>query len=316
MGHPYLYTRADDLWVITCFFNPCDYASRRNNYNQFRRPLDEAGINSLTVECVFGEQESALKEYENVVTLRGSQLNMMWQKERLLNLALERLPGHVRKVAWIDSDVLFENPDWAALTSRSLDEYTVVQPFQQLVHLSPGRLVPDDDAEAIESFASVYSSDAGACRWSHFGVHGHTGMAWAARAEVLRRHGLFQVQLSGGADHFMAHAVTGSFESPCFTQARFTPLYKEFREWAKHFYADVGGRLGFVEGRCLHLWHGVREARRYNSVLREMLSLDFRPGRDVFVGENGLLTWSGRNMPLQRWAEQYFWDRSEDLLPQ
>jgi len=229
---------------------------------------------------------------------------------------LERLPGHVRKVAWIDSDVLFENPDWAALTSRSLDEYTVVQPFQQLVHLSPGRLVPDDDAEAIESFASVYSSDAGACRWSHFGVHGHTGMAWAARAEVLRRHGLFQVQLSGGADHFMAHAVTGSFESPCFTQARFTPLYKEFREWAKHFYADVGGRLGFVEGRCLHLWHGVREARRYNSVLREMLSLDFRPGRDVFVGENGLLTWSGRNMPLQRWAEQYFWDRSEDLLPQ
>ena len=41
-----------------------------------------------------------------LIQLRGR--DVMWQKERLLNLALRALPDECRKVVWVDCDVILE----------------------------------------------------------------------------------------------------------------------------------------------------------------------------------------------------------------
>jgi hypothetical protein len=43
---------------------------------------------------------------------------VLWQKERLLNLAIKLVPLHVKSIAWLDCDVIFDRPDWA--DSRAL----------------------------------------------------------------------------------------------------------------------------------------------------------------------------------------------------
>jgi hypothetical protein len=50
--------------------------------------------------------------------VRTDQTNVLWQKERLLNLALQRLPEHCTKVVWLDADTFFTNPNWVRATRR------------------------------------------------------------------------------------------------------------------------------------------------------------------------------------------------------
>src|SRR5437867_4278139 len=61
--------------------------------------------------------------------------DILWQKERLLNLALRTLPPSCKKVAWIDCDVVFQADDWAERTSRLLDRFMLVQPFTDVYHV-------------------------------------------------------------------------------------------------------------------------------------------------------------------------------------
>jgi hypothetical protein len=44
--------------------------------------------------------------------------DVMWQKERLLNLVLPRLPAACTLVAWLDCDLLLPDPDWPGATWR------------------------------------------------------------------------------------------------------------------------------------------------------------------------------------------------------
>ena len=65
--------------------------------------------------------------------------NTLWQKERLLNIALENLPPTVDKVMWLDSDLIFLNDDWVPETAELLDRYPVVQPFAWMTYLQSGQ---------------------------------------------------------------------------------------------------------------------------------------------------------------------------------
>lgn len=109
------YHPAPDLGLIATFFNPAGYRTKRVNYDRFRAPLDDAGLRLVVVECGFGDATFDLPAGEGVFHVRGR--DVMWQKERLLNLALARLPAGCTKVAWLDADLLFENPGWAAETA-------------------------------------------------------------------------------------------------------------------------------------------------------------------------------------------------------
>lgn len=307
------YEPAYDLWVVTCFFNPCGYLSRRKNYESFRQPLDRAGIRTITIECALEGREFELNSYDNVIHIRGTEKSLLWQKERLLNIAIERLPAGVDKVAWLDCDVLFENPRWAVETSALLESYSVVQPFSYLVRLGPtieGAL--GTELETREGFGHLFDRNPNACRVEKFAEHGHTGLAWAARREIVAAHGLFDLFLSGSGDHFMAHAISGSLCGPCFERLRGTLMEAFFLRWAFPVTAAVAGRLTFAEGRCLHLWHGTKEARRYRTILREFLALGFDPARDVAVAPNGLFEWRSDRTDMRRWAAAYFLGRAED----
>src|SRR5262245_39618201 len=87
-----------DLWVVTSYFNPCRYKTKRENFDAFMDGMRETGANVLTAELAFADEEFELEPGPDVLHLRGS--GIMWQKERLLNLAIAHLPDSCRKVAW------------------------------------------------------------------------------------------------------------------------------------------------------------------------------------------------------------------------
>lgn len=126
------------LWGITCYFNPQNYENRLNNYRIFRQTTKAQGLKLCCVQLVFGKGEPDLSDNDAdlMITIRGKKKkHAMWQKERLLNIALSKLPEDCTKVCWLDCDLIFQDCNWVQRLSNKLDEYDFVQPFSILYYL-------------------------------------------------------------------------------------------------------------------------------------------------------------------------------------
>jgi hypothetical protein len=304
----------EEVAVLTTYFNSANYASRKDNYLRFIRELERSSLRCLTVECAFGDQPYVLPVQSHVTRLRTPAI--LWQKERLLNAFVASLPPASRKVAWIDADLLFENPAWYQSVSRQLEQNAVVQLFDSVVRLPRGCEKDDGNGEAWTSFALEHTNAPGCERLGWFS-HGHTGFAWAARRELFDRCGLFDLCLTGSADHLMAHAFVGDFDSRCIDNliGLGSPLHREFVKWATEAYRVTEGRIGYVEGRILHLWHGDTKDRRYHERSLAFKKLEFVPSRDIRLTSDGCWDWTGANPALEQWAADLFYDRMEDGGP-
>jgi hypothetical protein len=302
-----------DFWVITSFFNPARYKTKRRNFDAFSAGMKAAGANLLVVEMAFGDSSFELEPGKHVLQVRGD--GTMWQKERLLNVAAARLPSSCRKVGWFDADIVFKEPDWLERTCEALDRYVVVQPFSQAVQLRRGNR-DDGSGNFHESFASMFVRNPRQARTAVGWRHGHTGYAWAARRDLFEQCGLYDACLNGGADHLMAHAFTAAMaRSPCVVQTfAQSPLYADhFFRWGVTARDVVGSSLGVVPGRILHLWHGDVVDRRYDLLRRQFSTLGFDPDKHLRHDSNGMLEWTA-NAPedLKAWARDLFHSRNED----
>lgn len=303
---------SSDFCVITSYFNPARFKTKRQNFDAFMAGMAKAKADVLVVESAFGDDPFELDPGENVLQLRGT--GVMWQKERLLNIAAARLPKSVRKVGWFDADIIFKEPDWLERTSKALDDYAVVQPFSHAVRLH--RDNRDDGTGILDrSFASMFVEDSRPARMGRYQTHGHTGYAWAARRELFEQCGLYDACLTGSGDHVMAHAfAAGMRKSPCMVHTfHGSPAYADhFFRWAIGARDLVAGKLGVVPGRILHLWHGDLEDRRYRDREIQFRSMDFDPDAYLKLDDNGLWEWSDEAPDqLRMWADNSF-HRNED----
>jgi hypothetical protein len=300
------------LWVITSFFNPARYATKRANYDQFLAGLTAAAVPCLTVECAFGDRPFELPPAASVLRVRSR--DVLWQKERILNVALSALPSDCTSVAWVDCDVLFDCAEWPSQTEALLERYPIVQPFASVVRLPRGALQDDGTGKRWSSFGSVYERDPGAASAGHFAPHGHTGFAWAARRSVLAEVGLYDACIAGSADHLMAHVFAGQFDNACVTDivGASGPYRDHFLRWATRTDAIVQGRLAAATGMLRHLWHGDSANRQYVSRNEQLARSSFDPARHITVAASGCWEWRDTAAGLREWMIDYFESRQED----
>lgn len=252
----------------------------------------------------------------NCVRVQGD--GFIWQKERMLNLALLHLPPACKKVVWADCDIIFESPDWLDQTAAALEQNIVVQPFEHSIRLPHGHISyrgeSQENSGITESFAACYKRDPALTSHAPYINHGHTGYVWAARRDFLEACGLYEACITGSSDHLMAHAFAGTLSSPCIAAmiGHGHAFARHFDAWARSADAYCKGRLGFVPGTVLHLWHGSLANRRYRSRNQELKEMSFDPDRDLTVDSNGLLAWVESAHQLQTWSEAYFKSRKED----
>jgi hypothetical protein len=303
------YRCCDELVVVTCYFNSSDFRTRRETYDRFAASIRAAGLTLLTVECAFGDADFTLPPGPHYMRVRSR--DVMWQKERLINLAVASLPARAEKIAWLDCDVLFSNPDWAIETAALLDEVPIVQPFKTAIRLPRAHDAYRGLGEVWSGFAWVSEVEPEVFAKDYI-KHGHTGFGWAARRELLDRHGLYDACISGSGDHFMAHAMRGDLSMEC-RLCPVGPRFREhFRQWAQVFHADVRGRIRSAPGTLLHLWHGDTKDRRYAERHEQLIDLEFDPATDLRSGSDGLWEWAGEKPRLRRWMCAYFEGRNED----
>lgn len=305
------------IWAVTALFNPAGYGSKPRNFERFRAGLRRDALPLLAIELAFGEAPFQLQEdsADMVLSLRGG--DVLWQKERLLNLAIAALPAECDKVVWLDADVLFEDSSWVAKTADLLEHHVVVQPFSRSARLLAGETSIDIDKLPIGSgehevlHGMAYGvAHKGLDSLRRYLVHGHSGYAWAARRSLLSKHGLYDANVLGNGDLNIAHAMFGGSRY-LKTDRLSTHAKRHVERWADAFFADVQGSVGFVEGTVYHLWHGKVADRRYIDRLDVLVEHDFDPEREL-CHDGGAYRWRGSKHGLFQVCREYFERRRED----
>ena len=309
--------RGDALWAVTCYFNPVGYRRRLSNYRLFRQRL---AAPLVTVELSYrGEFELKPGDADRLIQLRGE--DVLWQKERLLNVALRALPPSCRYVVWLDCDVIFARDDWPADAARLLDEYRVVQLFRHLYHLPREWAGGVPRVEACDfherSFVSAVAEGMSPSRPSlrtdvRSAGDAAKGVAWAARREILDAHGFFDGCIVGGGDSAMACAAYGCFDYVNSRQS-FNELQEQYYlRWARPFHDAVGRATSFVDVDLFHLWHGEMRDRRYRDRHDGLRPFRFNPAADVKVDDSGCWRWNSDKPHLHAYVRDYFATRNED----
>lgn len=302
------------MYVVTSYFNPENYQTKRDNFYKFIAPLEEKNIPWFCVEAIFGTETNPLAPHKNILKVQTK--DVMWHKERMLNLAEKHLPKRCETILWIDCDIIFENEHWYEETEFQLDTFAVVQPFENVVRLAKGQdtYVPGKEQWSGKSFAAVYLEKPSQFLNGHFDNHGHTGFAWATHRSIIAKHGLYDACIAGSGDHMMAHAFLGDWYSPCVQRevGVGNKHHKHFEKWCENVYKDVKANVGYSTGRILHLWHGDIRFRKYAVRNHELHSIGYDPKKDIRPGKNGLYEWTKSGKRIEQWAIDYFKHRQED----
>ena len=315
------------LWVVTPYFNPCKYRSRWENFHNFRKQL-RAPL--LVVELEKTGNFDVSEDYGDIVLhLQGE--DSIWQKERLINVGIAALPTHVKYVAWIDCDIIFENEHWVdeaiAKLTRGAD---MVQLFSSVMHQSKQQSIdnilinPASSSALHEIGIAKYLSEGGS-PFDSVGTSGvryspdldnnsrkikpAIGHAWAASVDRKNSRQLYDANIVGGGDRVDLVPILSRIDE----LKNFRPFspaqYNHLHEWAA---GRPSGRLDFVEGRIFHLWHGEFTNRQYNERHHILRRHNFDPNRDIQLAPNGTWRWTDPEGQLAKEVAVYFRERRED----
>lgn len=300
------------LAAVCCYFNPCHYRSRYRTYGQFAARIHAAKVPLLTVELAIKDDPFELDDYPNVLRVRAA--DVLWHKERLLNIGIERLVEQgFEKIAWLDADIVFRNDDWPMKVSRTLDTHPACQVFRTVFR----------QRERGNTFQAIPSSawDA-AVRHSFRNSLVCPGFGWAATAETLRQVLLYDRSILGSGDTLMYLA------SYCWPLQRdwersvkdigsirqlSNAMWRDYLSWASRWGAIVRGCLGFADCEIVALYHGTIANRRYGTRDDILMNHEFDPNHDLAYDRNQCLRWNSDKPLLHEEVRSYFITRAEDL---
>jgi len=287
---------ADNFAVITCHWNPANWQSIRRNYQRFLHEMDWWGAPVFSAEIAYEGQTWASEA--TTFKISGTDANLVWQKERLLNYIVERLPEKYTKIAWIDADAIFLDPFWIEKTKTVLDEYPLVQLWHKWY--SAGQ-----HGELVDALISV----------GHMGRRYKAKQSWSpggAWAGVRDLFPIYDRHVVGSGDALCLEGWLGANYAQtqhCMTDA----MRRHFESWALAAHAKTNGRVTTMLFDALHLYHGARKNRHYYERSQQITAAEFDPAKHVCVDENGLLAWTAAApASLVQQSREYFTSRLED----
>jgi len=308
------------LWAITSHFNPAGYVRRLQNYRIFRRNLS---VPLLAIELSFnGEFELRSDDAEIVIRVIGR--DVLWHKERLLNLGIRSLPDGCGKVAWLDCDIVFESKDWAQRASEALEKTALVQLYSERCNLSHAAKFPLPDAAPCDSIAEALirkvalgrvEADDFRCGDAPLTRRSTAGLAWAARRDLLQEHMLYDACILGSGDRAIVCAATGNFDYCAQALHMGSRQFEHYLAWARPFYEAARGQVGYIDGRIFHLWHGDLKDRKYTARHQGLHRFGFDPFADLALDDSGCWRWNGAKSEMHEYVRRYFASRNEDAAP-
>lgn len=241
-------------------------------------------------------------------------VSCLWLKENLINLAVRSSSLTNAAFAFVDSDVVFCDSDWAKKGLDALSSVDVLQPFSHRHDVDEHYVIQRQLDSRVEptSFAyllhKTHSDRQGL-------VQGQPGFAWIMRRSMFDQiGGLFDELIVGGGDSCLATLIVSSLV-PDFKAV----FHRRFHRRYAHLFLPAveervplfsGLKCGFLTGSVIHLYHGRLLNRTYNQRFNILLKCNFRPTADLARSNDGVLQYACANTVLEQQVAAYLAGRS------
>jgi hypothetical protein len=306
--------------VVTCFFNPAGFTQPLSNYFTFAKHISDYPVDLFTIELSYSNSKSngpasfeipevSHNPHQTIIRKTGTRRrHTLWQKERLLNILIDQIVDQYDAIAWIDSDVIFNNRNWTDDAKQMLETHAWGQLFRTaLIVDSNGEL--EDQRKATGWY------------WKHDRkqymdfAKSHPGFAWIARSSFLKEtNGLYDRNITGGGDTAMVKSLEGCSRKFFVDDFVNRDMLKSYSDWSDKANSVGAYSFGHIPGDIIHLYHGSWSNRKY--VDRLLWLKDYHPERDVEIDDQGLLQWTDRALRTKRemvtTIRNYFPSRKED----
>jgi hypothetical protein len=127
----------NDVAAITCFLNFENDLNKVNNFIKFKEKLKEQGVPLFVIEVISEGNIPHLSKICNDQYFLERILLPTLIKGNALNVLSSKVPKKYKNIAWLNSDVLISDDDWAEKASVLLKEYKLVRLNRELKHESP-----------------------------------------------------------------------------------------------------------------------------------------------------------------------------------
>lgn len=280
-----------DMAICLCIFNPAQTKRILMNYYYARGQFELQGLPVYTIELVY---EGRQPEIPDAIHVKAN--SFMFHKENLYRVLFKHVPKEYKKLAFLDADVFFKDPTWYDQTSKLLDTYDIVQPFETAHWLD----LTYTETQLSRKTVVITPTN----KWS---FEYHPGFAWCMRRKWYKHNGFFEYALSGSADTLSCAAwlkkdFPKGFQS---LPTAIKPAYEEYKKNLKE------PKVTYLKGMDIyHLYHGARVNRKY-AERHKMLDV----GADIRVltgkNEEGVLEWKEPRVWNTLFLE-YFQQRHDD----
>jgi hypothetical protein len=304
-----------DLYIVTTVFNPFGFKSRVRLYNHFKKHMEDSGAKLFTVEAAFGDRPFEATSPHNSMNLQLRTNQVIWHKERLINLGMKKLFHWVpsaRYLGWYDADISFGNSNWVSETTHQLSHLSVVQPFSSAINLNSSGDPMWNCPSSMRSFIEGRGFHQTPALPVLNTYKGHPGLAWNITREAFEGvGGLYDKCVAGSADTVMSNSFKGDY-SVYLPAPQSAPMIQSMKDWQEKADLYVRGRIGYTRGSVLRQWHGQSGNRDYDKRWSVMSYHQFDPTTDVVDDEQGMLAWAGNKPHLEDDIRLSLSGRNED----
>lgn len=316
--------------AICCMYeNHFDWKSRYFNYLAFRRFLDpllklggvvklyvaevklEGSVNYTSPIPYWDERD----EDKNVKYLHLTTKSVIGHYINAMNLLLQLVKEDY--VAFLDTDIIFTNPEWVTKTVSALQIYDVVQMFSHIEYLGPN-YVPINLTK--EGYYYQYRELGGITGGITFKKDKRIpdskiappGGATAWRREALNKvGGLIDWCIMGSSDFHMAAALLGGLET-ALQEEEFSDDYKSKCITWENRASYLNKNVGYVPGLVYHMWHGHPLTRKFIRHKTPLYKFDYTPSTDLIRNTQGIYELDSRSPGLRNEIYEFFKSRNED----
>lgn len=281
------------IQCICCYFNYTNNSIRKKNYIEFRKNFKHSLI---TVEISLDTNQFFINDS---IKILATPENILWQKERAFNIALQNIPEKYNKIAWLDTDIVFLNDNWLTDLEKQLDHYAIVQPFERVFEKEGNNdcLNTLGYAKCVDEYIKENIAIP-----KYFAV----GLSWGFNRFILK-NGFFDKHILGSNDTLQILATIGDYFNTQTLGICTKSLLKSWIEYCEQIPPLSNYDMGYCNGMVEHLYHGNVYKRGYQT--REQLLIDhqYDPKIHIDLDKNSL--YKVTNIELKNKILSYFYTR-------
>lgn len=316
------------LNVICVISNPCNYKRRYVLAKLFiEQMLKNKDVELYVVECIYPKlnQTYQITKYDNPKHLQLTAETILWTKENMINLAVNKLlPPDYKAFAFIDADLQFNNLNWAEDTLKILNSCDILQPFVNGYNLNKFNKIDNNSKILYSTFylwinKNINNYTINIEKNDNLIINNikrecwHPGWAWAMTRNTYEKLGsIYDFGIVGGGDSILAKSII----NPNFmnTEKPFSLCSLSFRKSLFDYQNKCKDlKVGYTPGTVLHYYHGTLENRNYMNRWNIIIFNKYNPY--LFIQKNNCGMYEATKYFSQSFQNEiikYFNERNED----